>query len=366
MAKTALQRPVKVQRRHLYRGMTMFKRFAGTHLVAFILLAVPTASAIGQTKLQHSPEEPVVSVTLLGTAGGPPPHINESQPATLLRAGGKTYLIDSGENVGQQLVRAGSSPRAVNVTFLTHLHWDHVLGLGYLMASGWMLGRQTPMPIWGPPGTSEYVSRELAALQIGEDIFRPQAPGRPPLASMFPVHEANVGSAQQIYDDGTVRVLAVANTHYAQQHAEPHSYGVDKSYSYRFETAKGSVTITGDTGPSEAVERLAKGSDILVSEICDFDSIKRAVLRATPNANVDALLEHLHSQHLSAREVGKLAQSAGVKTLVLTHYVIGPDFDPDDFTAQIRPYFPHGKIIVGRDLVQVALDGDASAIESTP
>src|SRR5262245_11969932 len=57
-------------------------------------------------------------VTLLGTAGGPPPHLQRSQPASLLEVGGRTYLIDAGENVAQQLLRAGSAPQKVNALFL--------------------------------------------------------------------------------------------------------------------------------------------------------------------------------------------------------------------------------------------------------
>jgi len=93
-------------------------------------------------------QTPKARIVLLGTAGGPPPHLDRSQPASLLEVGGKRYVIDAGENVGQQLMRAGVAPSRVDLTLLTHLHWDHTLGLDYLMASGWMLGANWSSAVW--------------------------------------------------------------------------------------------------------------------------------------------------------------------------------------------------------------------------
>ncbi|MDH7639289.1 MBL fold metallo-hydrolase [Sphingomonas oryzagri] len=295
-------------------------------------------------------------VTLLGTSGGPPPHVDRSQPANLLTVDGRSYLIDAGENCGQQLMRAGTPPSKVDATLLTHLHWDHTLGLDYLMASGWMLGRTAPMPIWGPPGTADFVADVLRSDRIGEDIFRPQAPGRPPLASLYPVHEADVTAPQTLFDDGAVRVSAVANTHFAQIHSPPHDYGLDKSYAYRFDTAYGSVVFTGDTGPSDPVTRFAEGADMLVAEIVDLDSIKASMQAAGSSGSaLEVLMQHMETQHLSADALGQMAQEARVKTLVVTHFVTGPHFDPQSLIAPLRRHFAKGDILLGRDLMTIPL-----------
>jgi ribonuclease BN (tRNA processing enzyme) len=294
-------------------------------------------------------------VTLLGTAGGPPPHLQRSQPASLLEVAGKVYLIDAGENVAQQLLRAGSAPQKVNALFLTHLHWDHTLGLGYLLATGWMMGRGEQMPIWGPPGTQDLVARTTREVQLGEDIFRVQAAGRPSLAGLYRAHEITRDSVAVLFEDGTVSVSAAANTHFAQLRAPRHSYGEDKCYSYRFDTPQGAVVFTGDTGPSDAVAQLAKGAAVLVAEITDLDSIRVALQQAgNSGAVLDTLMQHMEHQHLTAMEVGKLATAANAGKLVLSHFVVGRGFDPETFVSQIRPYYK-GEIVVGKDLATVTL-----------
>ncbi len=297
-------------------------------------------------------------IVLLGTAGGPPAHVDRSQPATVLEVDGHRYLIDAGENAGQQLVRAGVPVRDVAATFLTHLHWDHVLGLDYLMATGWMTGRNAPMPIWGPPGTARLIASETAALAEGEDIFRPQSPERPPLASLYPAHEATVGDTpRETYRDETVRVTAAANTHFAVVHAAAHDYGTDFSYSYRFDSKAGSVVFTGDTGPSPAVASLAKGADVLVTEVCDLASIRAALTKTQGPDKLDLLVRHMAEQHLSPEEVGKLAATAGVRKVVLTHFVAGPGFDPQSMLPAIRASFK-GEIVIGSDLAVIPLGGE--------
>ena len=323
-------------------------------MVALAALGLTMATAPSSLAAPSEPSTGEAVITLLGTAGGPPPHVDRSQPATLFEVDGHSYLIDAGENVGQQLVRANMPVAKVGTAFITHLHWDHTLGLGYLMATGWMRGRNTPMPIYGPPGLAKYVGLETKALDLGEAIFRPQTPYRPELATLYPVHVVSLAGPAEIYRDDAVTVTAVPNTHFSVVHAKPHSYGPDLSYSYRFDTRHGSVVFTGDTGPSVAVTQLAKGADILVSEICDLDSIRAALEKVQSPDRIQGLMRHMAEQHLSPEEVGKMAAAAGVKKLVLTHFVIGENFNPEDFVAKIRPYYK-GEIIVGQDLASIKL-----------
>jgi ribonuclease BN (tRNA processing enzyme) len=294
-------------------------------------------------------------IVLLGTAGGPPAHLARSQPATLFQVGGRNYLIDAGENCAQQLLRAGVPAPRVDRLFLSHLHWDHTLGMDYLMATGWMMGRRQPMPVLGPPGTRDLVARTTSAVGLGEDIFRVQAPNSPPLASLYPAAETDPDGPHEILRDGAVVISAARTSHFETVHSAPHAYGLDRALAWRFDTPEGSVVFTGDTGPSANVEKLAKGCDVLVAEICDLVSIG-AALRATRPAGEDIapLVEHMRSQHLSPDAVGGMATRAGAKKLVLTHFVIGQGFDPAGFADQVKPFFK-GEIVVGADLMSIPL-----------
>jgi ribonuclease BN (tRNA processing enzyme) len=333
------------------RSLTRVARYFLLAGCSALLAATPALRA----QERAAPAAPVPAgsrLVLLGTAGGPPAHGARSQPANLLQIEGRSYLIDAGENAGQQLTRAGVLTSRVDAAFITHLHWDHVLGLDYVMATGWMLGRTTPLELYGPPGLAKYVDRQIAAVEVGEDVFRPQSPNRPPLRSLYQVREKTVDAATEVYKDAAVRVTAVANSHFAVLHGADHDYGPDRSYAYRFDTKAGAIVFTGDTGPSPAVTRLAKGADVLVTEICDVDSIRDTMLKLQPGAKIDALLTHMRQQHLSPEDVGRMATEAGVSTLVLTHYVMGQGFDPENFVGKIRPFYT-GKIVVGKDQLVV-------------
>lgn len=300
-------------------------------------------------------ETPVgVSVITLGTAGGPPPHIGLAQPSTLLLVDGKKYLIDAGEAAGHQLLQARIPPRALDAILITHLHWDHTLGLDYLMATEWMRGRTKALPIYGPPGLNLLMTRQFAALSVGEDIFRAQAQERPQLTSLYPANEIATCALAEVFRDAFVRVTAVCNSHFSEVRAAAHSYGEDRSLSYRFDTKYGSVTFTGDTGPSADLEKLANGSDMLVSEIVDVPSIGRALQMTSPDADISRLMAHMSHQHLTPEALGRLATRAKVKKLVLTHFVVGADFKPEQFISQLRPYFA-GEIVVGHDLEKIPL-----------
>ena len=79
-------------------------------------------------------------VVLLGT-GSPRPCLDRSQPAQLIEIAGQSFVIDCGDGVTGQLVRAGRDVAAVQQIFLTHLHWDHILGYAGLVWGGWSAGR---------------------------------------------------------------------------------------------------------------------------------------------------------------------------------------------------------------------------------
>jgi ribonuclease BN (tRNA processing enzyme) len=73
----------------------------------------------------------------------------------------------------------------------------------------------------------------------------------------------------------TSRLTAVDNTHFKLHQAGP-AVGKYKSYSYRFDTPDRVVVFTGDTGPSDQLTELAKGADLLVSEVNSVEDRRTA------------------------------------------------------------------------------------------
>jgi hypothetical protein len=56
-----------------------------------------------------------------------------------------------------------------------------------------------------------------------------------------------------------------------------------QSLSYRFDMTDRSIVFTGDTGPSSDVERLARGADLLISEIGEPEAAAAEVKALRPD-----------------------------------------------------------------------------------
>ncbi len=114
------------------------------------------------------------------------------------------------------------------------------------------------------------------------------------------------------------------------------------------------IAYTGDTGASAAVEKLAQGADLLVSEMIDYDRTVAEIRRESPGmppAALAGLKRHLRDHHLSPTEVGQLARVAGVKSVVLTH-LSAPDLNGSrelEYLREIAQSYG-GPAVVARDL----------------
>lgn len=319
---------------------------------------VPAAAGAHSTRL-----------ILLGTNGGPVVNQFRSQPASLLIVDGRGYLIDAGSGTAHQLATADFRPERVRTIFITHHHIDHDAGLPSLIAAIWFANawghlEAPPTKLYGPPSTRFLVHAALDYLSVSERIFRAGVPSLAPAAPMFEARDIDHDGL--VLDDGTVRVTAAENTHFHFKSSSPEA-GEDKSYAYRFDTPSGSVVFTGDTGPSEAVIRLASDADILVSEICAVCSSSAPAV--PPQAGRPQLPSQLAAQerfhmlheHVTPDEVGEMAARARVKVLVLTHLAPNaPGTDMTMFTGVIAKHFA-GTVIPGRDLLEYDLNAPAGA-----
>jgi ribonuclease BN (tRNA processing enzyme) len=123
------------------------------------------------------------------------------------------------------------------------------------------------------------------------------------------------------------------------------------SFAYRFDTADRSIVISGDTAPSDNLIALARGADILVHEVLYVPAVDRLVA-SVPNAST--LKKHIVESHTSAEDCGRIAQAAGVKTLVLSHFV--PAEDPlvtDEMWLEAARTHFRGQVILGKDLMEL-------------
>ena len=291
-------------------------------------------------------------IITLGTLGGPRTHAKRSETANVLQVGDRVYLIDAGPGVSHQLAKAGLQPDDVNTIFLTHLHFDHIGGLSSLLGFTWVKRTGKTIDIYGPPGTSDYVAAAVNYLNIPMNIYAVEMPPTPPVSDLVSAHDVDTAGPKVIFQDDKVRVTAVENSHYVTIPADKRPLGAKRSYSYRFDTPDRSVVFTGDTGPSEALEKLAKGADVLVTEVMDIEATidLQTKLLDMPRDKLKPVVDHMRLEHLSPEEVGKIAANAGVKEVVLTHLGPGEDNETDmrTYSQGVRKYFS-GVVVVAND-----------------
>jgi ribonuclease BN (tRNA processing enzyme) len=118
-----------------------------------------------------------------------------------------------------------------------------------------------------------------------------------------------------------------------------------------FDLARTLAACNNPPRPSQNLVKLAQGADVLVHEVMHLPSLEQ-LIATEPNAKT--LREHLLASHTTTEQVGRIAAEAGVKTLVLSHFVPGgyPFLKDEVWFDAVRPSFS-GNLVVGRDLLEL-------------
>lgn len=274
-------------------------------------------------------------LVLLGTGAGPTPKVGRNAPAQAVVDDGATYLIDCGNAVAPQLVKAGIPISSLEAVFLTHNHSDHNADFGTLFLVGWSQLRK-PVRIFGPPPLSR-MTEQFFQLHDFDISLRTADEGRQPLRELVEDHEISAGGL--IFEDERVRVTASLVNH------PP----IETAFAYRFDTKNRSIVISGDTTACQQVIDLAEGADVLVHEAMYIQGLEVHL----GDYAAKNLRHHLLASHTRVEEAGAVAQAARVKTLVLSHLFPSDSSVPDDvWLSSARSQFD-GNVIVGRDLLVV-------------
>jgi ribonuclease BN (tRNA processing enzyme) len=290
----------------------------------------------GNVGRQQKPA-PATRLVLLGTAGGPTPKADRSAPAQAIVVGDRIYLVDCGDGVARQLAIARLPIRQLRAVFITHQHSDHNAGYGPLFLLGWTAGIEKPVDTFGPPPLEKMTRQLLDAYEFDLTV-RMKDEGRPPLGPLVRPHE--ITRDGEVFSDDRVKVTAARNHHPPIEH----------SFAFRFDTADRSIVISGDTSYSDNVLTLARGADVLVHEVLHRPFWERKDAPLTPE-----IRRHIIASHTDAEDLGRLAAAAGVKTLVLSHFVPSEPTGhvPDEvWLAAARRHFK-GKVVLGRDLLEL-------------
>lgn len=298
---------------------------------------------------------------LCGT-GSPLPDADRAGPCAAVIAGQHLYVVDIGEGGARNVQRARIPLAGLDRLFLTHFHSDHIDGIGPLMLLRWTQGAaQTSLPVHGPAGVEAVVAGFNAAYATdhgyrtahhGARIVPPSGAGATAMAFSLPPAD---GSPVVVVERDGLRVSAFRVDH------RP----VSPAVGYRFDYKGRSLVITGDTGPTPAIERNARGADLLLHEALQprMTAELTDALAARGQVNSAQITRDILNYHASPEDAARAAQRAGVGHLILTHLV------PPLPSAYFYPAFLgdapdlfDGPITVGEDGMLFSLPARSRAI----
>lgn len=231
-----------------------------------------------------------VKVHILG-AWGAYPEAGEATTGLLLEEGDTRILIDCGSGVLAQLFKEYQM-RDLSALIVTHHHHDHTADLGVftyaLLISRLTKQREEKLPVYMPDGPKDRIhsfqKERLAALQLVH------------AKSKVRVGEVDLSFVETIHPVPCLAIRAVCR---------------DKVF-----------VFSADTSYSEKVIALASGADVFLCESSMYAGMEADAKKAG---------------HVTAPQAGEMAQQAGAKRLLLTHF---PHYgNLEDLVAQAKTTF---------------------------
>lgn len=281
------------------------------------------------------------SVTITGT-GTPKIVPDRAGAGVLVRRGDVALQFDAGRATVLRLEGAGQDLTELDALFITHHHSDHIVGVPDLIMTRWLddvlREGQADLPIYAPHGAAATIIERMLDVWEVELTGRQQHTQKPNIPKMdvrrFTPSKTEV-TIVATFGDVTVSAISVEH--------DP----VVPAVGYRIDTPDGSIVISGDTAICRQVADLSAGVDVLIHE-----ALRPAALGGVLS-NFDAIMAY----HSECSEVGALAQTAGVDTLVLTHLLPAPETPQDKaaYESDIRSGGFFGKTVVAEDLTTIHL-----------
>lgn len=271
-----------------------------------------------------------VQVQVLGS-GGPEVEDKRASSSYLVWQDGRPrILIDSGGGSALRFGQAGAHVAQLDAVLFTHLHIDHTADFPALIKSSYFEERKLPLPVFGPPGNANFPSTTefLAGLFDGKrGLYRYLADFLTGTDGGYSLEVHDVAlTAREIRRVITKSDLLLDATQVI--------HGGVPAIAWRVIIGRRIIVFSGDTnGDNGNLERLAKGADLFVAH------------NSIPEGETGAARQ----LHMPPSVIGRIAKTAGVGQVVLSHRMLrtlGRESDTRSVIARLYP----GPVAFAEDL----------------
>ena len=228
------------------------------------------------------------------------PTVTSSPTAQVLEMAERHFLIDCGEGTQVQLRKAKAKFSKINHIFISHLHGDHCFGLPGLISSFQLLGRETPLHIYGPVGIQELIETVLRLTETNKGFE-------------LVFHELKGKESVLVFEDSKVEVYTIPLNHRIYCNGYLFKEKPKERHLNMKEIAKYPEIEVCD------YHNIKRGKDFVLS---DGYTLKNETLTTPPEATFLDDLKELakHTGHSTAIEAAIIAEKAKVKKLILGHF----------------------------------------------
>jgi len=229
-----------------------------------------------------------LTLTVLGTGdafatNGHPYSCYLVEPLKKKEGETRALLIDCGPTAVPILHGMDFDLGEIDLVLLTHHHGDHFAGIAFLYLNyQFMVRRETPLTVAGPPGTEEHCEKIFAA-NYGETANLKKR--------QFEVNYIELAENREREICG-LEVLAKQVTHMRK--------GIP--YGYRIRWKERALGLSGDTEWDENLIELAEGTDLFLMECL---SARKNIRFHTSLKDLERESDRLHTQRLLLTHMGE-------------------------------------------------------------
>ncbi|MEL7545771.1 MAG: MBL fold metallo-hydrolase [Pseudomonadota bacterium] len=296
-------------------------------------------------------------------SGSPMASPSRAGPCVGVLAGDQAFIFDAGAGGIRKLMAMQFPVAKLEGAYLTHLHSDHIDGLGELMLQAWIAGtRAEPLPISGPIGTEKVVTAFTSAYEIdkgyriahhGTVVANPDGFGGAPKEIFLPLGPS---VAEVVYESADVKITAIR-----VEHAP-----VEPAFGYRIDYKDRSISLSGDTIYHPGFVAASQGVDVMLHEALDPEMVQQlgSGLKSAGRETVSKVMFDILDYHATPEDAARAAANAGAQELIYYHIVpplpmralnaiwLGDSADEFD-----------GKMTVGEDGMMISLPAGERTIQ---